>query len=291
MTMQPGQFFTEYLDMLPRLKHLVSKRDYKAAVECAVTARRSGVMFALPNGGRMTDRAKSVSMAGDLFRPPYPVCILEFVGEHRPEVPVGDRATKRVIIVVDKGTHVDIFPLAYRDRDSAWHPAIFKFSLGYGAEVSGSVLSGTFKLLTAFSGVMPDTFSRIADGYYKGDLNNFGSCMADDFVDELWAYADFCRVLHENEVTFDEVKPDKAQNQSRRARGKAPLFTYKVLTVGKKKRKSRQLGGTHASPRSHLRRGYYRTSKHGVRHWVQPCMVKGDTDGFVHKDYRVEATV
>ena len=74
----------------------------------------------------------------------------------------------------------------------------------------------------------------------------------------------------------------------RRAQGKAPLYTYKVLTIGKKKPKSRRLGGTHASPRSHLRRGYYRTSQKGIRHWVQPCMVKGGTDGFVHKDYRVE---
>ena len=84
------------------------------------------------------------------------------------------------------------------------------------------------------------------------------------------------------------IEPDEAKNRMRRARGKAPLFTYKVLTIGKKKRKSQHQGGTHASPRSHLRRGYYRTSKHGVRHWVQPCMVKGETPGFVHKDYKVE---
>ena len=33
---------------------------------------------------------------------------------------------------------------------------------------------------------------------------------------------------------------------------------------------------------------YYRTSKKGVRHWVQACVVKGETPGVVHKEYRVK---
>jgi hypothetical protein len=104
----------------------------------------------------------------------------------------------------------------------------------------------------------------------------------------LNTYLRFCVACHNYETEFADVEPDKAKNKMRRARGKAPLFTYKVLTIGRKKPKSRRLGRTHASPRSHLRRGYFRTSRNGVRHWVQPCMVKGGTDGFVHKDYIVE---
>lgn len=101
-------------------------------------------------------------------------------------------------------------------------------------------------------------------------------------------YVCFCNVVHNFCTTFEDNAPHKGQAKMRRALGKAPLFSYKMLTIGKKKPKSRQLGGTHASPRSHLRRGYFRTSQKGVRHWVQPCMVKGGTDGFVHKDYKVE---
>jgi hypothetical protein len=101
-------------------------------------------------------------------------------------------------------------------------------------------------------------------------------------------YACFCDVLNKFHTEFEDVEPNPATNKMRRARGKMPLFTHKTLTIGKKKRKSQYMGGTHASPRSHLRRGYYRTSQKGVRHWVQPCMVKGETDGFVHKDYKVE---
>jgi hypothetical protein len=116
------------------------------------------------------------------------------------------------------------------------------------------------------------------------EYNNAHATAAAVFME---IYAGFCAAIHGHEVTLTDVEPDAAKNKMRRARGKVPLFTYKVLTVGKKKRKSRHLGGTHASPRSHLRRGHYRTSPKGVRYWVQPCMVKGETDGFVHKDYRV----
>jgi hypothetical protein len=101
----------------------------------------------------------------------------------------------------------------------------------------------------------------------------------------------FLCAINRYHTTFEDVAPPERLNRKRLKRGKVPLFTYKVLTIGKKKRKSQKLGGTHASPRSHLRRGYYRTSRNGVRHWVQPCMVKGETDGFVHKDYKVEGTV
>ena len=101
-------------------------------------------------------------------------------------------------------------------------------------------------------------------------------------------YLRFCVACHDYETDFTDVEPHKGRAKMRRALGKAPLFTYKILTIGKRKPKSRRLGGTHASPRSHLRRGYYRTSKTGKRHWVQPCMVKGETPGFVHKDYIVE---
>jgi len=102
-------------------------------------------------------------------------------------------------------------------------------------------------------------------------------------------YERLCAVLANNEVETTDVPPDDKANRLRRISGYAPLYAYKTLTIGApKKRQAVRGGGTHASPRSHLRRGYYRTSRNGVRHWVQACMVMGETPGFVHKDYKVE---
>jgi hypothetical protein len=236
----------------------------------------------------MKDRTTPTELPGSIFKPPYKVCVLEFTGDHLASVPLAHRSSKRVVFVFDMGDRVDIVPTAYRDIDGAWHPPIFKFTLHYDTEVAVAVTGAGLAALTGFNKVLPDLFDQMEATGFGGSAEKFARSMGDDFTDELWAYVDFCRALHENEVTLDDVKPDEGKNRMRRARGKAPLFTYKVLTIGGKKHKSHHKGGTHASPRSHLRRGYYRTSKHGVRHWVQPCMIKGDTSGFVHKDYRVE---
>jgi hypothetical protein len=111
----------------------------------------------------------------------------------------------------------------------------------------------------------------------------------DSYKPAIRFYAAVCQILANHNVETSDVEPDAKAARSRRIRGKAPLFTYKTLIIGApKKRQVVRGGGTHASPRSHLRRGFYRTSPKGVRHWVQACMVKGETPGFVHKDYQVE---
>jgi hypothetical protein len=50
---------------------------------------------------------------------------------------------------------------------------------------------------------------------------------------------------------------------------------------------TRQAGGTHASPRWHIRRGHWRTLADGRRVFVQACEVGDATRGGVLKDYQV----
>lgn len=288
--MQPGQFLTEYLDAWPKTKHHVLQNDREKAVEFNFAARREGIIFALPYGGIMTDRniQKPLSFDGSILRPPYPVCILEFVGDHNASVPPANRSSKRIVVVSDKGDHAELRAVAHRDVDGRWMPPPVSFRLPYDEKDLFQLRPDTG--LSSTARIVPYMLHTCASmlALCNEDMDQFMRTMAYDFGDELWAYLDFCRTLQDRHVDFSDVEPDAAKNRMRRARGKAPLFTYKVLTVGKKKRKSAHQGGTHASPRSHLRRGYYRTSKNGVQHWVQPCMVKGETPGFVHKDYKVE---
>jgi len=287
--MKAGRYLTDYIDFVPQFKRQFSKQDFAMAMGLAVGVRKLGTMFVLPDSGKLKERKGPLELTGDIFRPPYPVCVLEFTGAHDADVPEHAKSSRRIVTTFDHGDRVDIIPITYMDQMGIWAPPIFKFTLYYGEHIAVRIDKEEVSTLTHFNSVMPDLFDKIKNETFGGSLANFAESMAQDYQDELWAYTDFCRVLHDNHVTFDDVEPDAKLNKMRRARGKAPLFTYKVLTIGKKKRKSRHLGGTHASPRSHLRRGYYRTSRNGIRHWVQPCMVKGETDGFVHKDYIVEA--
>ena len=286
--MGPGRYLNDYLDFIPQLKPRFSEKDYAFVKILATGVQRLGVMFKLPDHGRLKERDKRMELPGDIFRPPYPVCVLEFAGDHTPDVPVENRSSRRIVMVFDHGDRVDIIPVTYVDHMKIWAPPIFKFSLYYGENVVVQMTGNGMSTLTRFSAVMEDVFDQIKNETFGGSTEQFARTMSEDYLDELWAYVDFCRTLNENHVTFEDVPIHKGQAKMRRASGKSPLFLYKTLVIGKKKRKSAHQGGTHASPRSHLRRGYYRTSKYGVRHWVQPCMVKGETPGFVHKDYKVE---
>lgn len=83
-----------------------------------------------------------------------------------------------------------------------------------------------------------------------------------------------------------ERKPDAKLQKARAKRGKKPLFSYWTLELTDQKTESgATCGGTHASPRLHLRRGHPRQFKPGHWTWVQPCAVGNKKLGMVHKDY------
>jgi hypothetical protein len=272
--MQPGQFFTEYLDALPKATKNYSLADKKKAVSVANIARSSGMFFAVEGYSKpQVDIDKTFSNIP--FTPPYPVTILEYTLS----IPYfgGTVMSPRILIAKQEPEGVVIIPIVYHEGLSvSWTPPYVMFLL---PEQRANF---------CISPLLPDAFKQ-AEEFMRRDGRDVADVLTNTMIADLATYADFCRTLHENETTFADIEPNASKNKMRRTMGKAPLFTYKVLTIGKPKQKSKHQGGTHASPRSHMRRGCYRTSKNGVRHWVQPCMIKGETDGFVHKDYNVVA--
>lgn len=83
-----------------------------------------------------------------------------------------------------------------------------------------------------------------------------------------------------------EHKPDAKLQNARAKRGKQPLFSYWTLELDLARAESSESrGGTHASPRLHLRRGHARQYAPSKWTWVQPCAVGNKKIGMVHKDY------
>lgn len=71
--------------------------------------------------------------------------------------------------------------------------------------------------------------------------------------------------------------------------GKQPFFSYKILTIDTQSQQPQSNttgGGTHASPRVHLRRGHIRRLPNKTV-WVNACVVGDKSKGMVHKDYNV----
>ena len=276
--MQPGRFFTDFLDSLPKTLRNYSSTDKDIAMSVAKAARSSGIVFSVE--GYSKPKVNIEKTFGNIpFTPPYHITILEYVlPALKSKPPFTSGAPRpRILIATQDAEQVILIPIEYyTELNVGWVPPYVMFSP-----------SGKVPDPMAVSHLMPDAFAE-ARKITTTDGRDIYDVVTNVMIADLATYAEFCRTIHENHVTFEDIEPAAKLNKMRRARGKAPLFTYKVLTIGKKKRKSAHQGGTHASPRSHLRRGYYRTSRNGVRHWVQPCMVKGETPGFVHKDYKVE---
>lgn len=92
-------------------------------------------------------------------------------------------------------------------------------------------------------------------------------------------------------ITTQNHAAPVALNKKRLRKGKPPLYEYKtlVLTLDAKSKPGESKGGTHASPRVHLRRGHIRKLDDFRRVWVQACVVVGSGNGMVAKDYKIKS--
>ena len=101
-----------------------------------------------------------------------------------------------------------------------------------------------------------------------------------------------CRLFSALGTTHTEevIQQASPKNNRRILDGKLPIWEVKtlVLKTPVTRTVSEYQGGTHASPRQHIRRGHYRHYKSGKIAWVRDCIVGSLEKGFVHKDYRVE---
>ena len=107
----------------------------------------------------------------------------------------------------------------------------------------------------------------------------------------LRAAMGFLSALHCSNVARREHIPDAKLQRARSKRGKQPLFSYWTLELAGAGARGENLGGTHASPRVHLRRGHPRQHAPGKWTWVQPHAVGNRSLGIVHKDYQAAPTL
>ncbi len=80
-------------------------------------------------------------------------------------------------------------------------------------------------------------------------------------------------------------------NRKRVQKNKPPLYEHRTINIGGYSSSGRVLGvgATHASPRSHWRRGHIRTIHQGTPHQkriaIPACLINGP--GFISKDYEI----
>lgn len=76
-------------------------------------------------------------------------------------------------------------------------------------------------------------------------------------------------------------------NRRKIAQGKVPTYEWRTVTIEPIKPRQESLGGTHASPRQHDRRGHLRKLASGKMVWVRHCKVGHPNKGVIFHDYKV----
>ncbi len=136
--------------------------------------------------------------------------------------------------------------------------------------------------------VLPEFYEQMLASLGGSREKAFAQIMLDS-RDETMMLIQACSVINCANVGTATIEPAAALNKKRVMSGKQPFFTYKVLQLtgeGKASAGS-DAGGTHVSPRMHLRRGHLRRLQSRVI-WVRPTMVGASAEaGFVVKDYAV----
>lgn len=99
---------------------------------------------------------------------------------------------------------------------------------------------------------------------------------------------DFCLALNCSNVQSELHQPPEALNRKRRKNGKLPFSEYRTLVVEESDEKGQNLGGSHSSPRFHLRRGHIRMLASGKAVWVRAHSVGDPSRGTVRKNYQMQ---
>lgn len=140
--------------------------------------------------------------------------------------------------------------------------------------------------------------SRISDNFVYGEYKDDGSFVNFGFEKlpetTQWTLIQIINVAMSIEVfSCSNVlavnnPPPKLINQKRLKKGKVPFFEYKTLHIKQEKVETNETkGGTHNSPRLHLRRGHIRKLSDGRKIWITACIVGNKEKGIVIKDYKV----
>ena len=233
--------------------------------------------FALPDGGLLFEETTD-GMARELMLP-YDSIVLEF--SHNDSHGEGKRFADAMLAVIyradDSDVHIGTLGRFRHlaDGSGVWIPHPYSYSVFRVNDVLAVECVPCDRIPEL--GFFPENLSR--DEIWKNGAGTVGV--------GLEAAVQMCAALSCSNVTTEIVRPNR---EARAARPASTLFDYHVLMIapGKGSERGEDLGGSHASPRTHLRRGHIRRHPTAGRIWVNSCVVNPMAIGTVNKDYRVK---
>lgn len=222
-----------------------SPQELKAAVDDAKRLGEQAVCFAIGD----IDQAVALGVIPELCKLPYQTCWFEAVFD-------ADDDSRRLLV-----------GMLCSEEGGGFNAAVFMREPVSGWSLQGAVSAEDFQ--TNLMEMRCNAFEETRRGIYT----------------MTYGVKAFISALHCSNVRQQEHAPSAKLQKARAKRGKAPLFSYWTLQLEGRSERGQDHGGTHASPRVHLRRGHPRQYQPGKWTWVQAHAVGNRSAGMVHKDY------
>lgn len=213
--------------------------------------------FILPVGGRILADPELKALEGELNLP-FPDVALEYF---EPALPRQGEvlASKRIVFASHIRDLIQVIPAFYADKEKKW-----------------MVLPGI---------VIPSTEWRQDAGGIR--FTKFDQRFPDaDYRDDVSVLLCFLNALGCSNVHTEKI----AARKKGKAKAALPFDEYHVLTIDVPNKATSQAdqGGTHRSPREHLRRGHIRRLQDGRAIWVNAAVIAaGRGAGKITKDYQI----
>lgn len=278
--------------------------------------------FILPEDGLLFEHRYLENKETEVFRLPFKTMVVEFQmskesrnAETHNGTDGGCRS-KRIVLAVEDPAEDSaiIWPISFHEfgerlgGGKQWIPSLYGLKVPYCFSVKtttnkqkGLALQKSRKrgmkgnvIIDNLTGSSFDMLGEVTERYsekmFKTD-DDFYRHLADFTAIGKFAVIQLCAVLNCSNIEPRTIKPPERINKKRLQRGRLPLFEYKILEVKQNQGSTNTpgLGGTHASPRLHLRRGHIRRlpGTSGKTTWVQSCLVGDSKKGIIKKDYKV----
>ena len=248
-------------------------KKHLAVMGAAISFARNGVKFILPDGGQVIADTKFKSFPFGNIRLPFPVITLEYF---EPTQCLDDLyatpAHKRIIVVQecegdDGGQYLRIWPIWYKKDNDQW---VFQDPISLPCDIRPDEVKYVDDQLH---------LKRACVENYTGNKYSPG-----DYAGELCTLLSFLSALGCSNVGI-EKKPSRENVKNKNVAEAMPFDDYHILVIQQKNTNFANMGGSHRSPREHLRRGHIRQLNNGQKIWVNACIVNAGTSGTVRKAY------
>lgn len=294
MTITARNYVAQALDGLQKFYDALpgTRGEAKEFGKVLLRYMESSIHFAVPDSGYiMQDDLRGIRCRK--IRLPYPVITVEWFEPHDPSrlLPGHIPVDKRILLAIDGENEIYVYPF-FHFRGGNWESGLYGMVLDTKSWANGppSYVNNIYeKLPNGATGLhLPIKYI-----YHSGleDLAEEKLANPFDGSGNSPLILEFLEALSCSNVRHEPIEPvDQRKNARRIKAGKLPIYETRILTIdaGKSISAGSGQGGSHASPRQHLRRGHIRRLQ-DKNVWVNACVVGRAETGVIDKQYHVSA--